>query len=181
MRRLRHTPDKLLHARRRQAAQMRVRGRLPRSVLFLCHGNICRSPFAAAAFSRALPHPLADNVEITSAGFILPGRGAPPEAIAAARRVGLELSAHRSAVFTADALRSADLIVVMSDEQAKSVERIVRPDSLGLIVLGDLDPLPITQRTIADPWNGDDTAFDDSYARIERCVGELVRLMLDGV
>ena len=46
-----------------------------------------------------------------------------------------------------------------------------------VIVLGDLDPEPIFSRTIVDPWAEDDTVYEESYDRIDRCVRELVRLM----
>jgi hypothetical protein len=45
------------------------------------------------------------------------------------------------------------------------------------VVLGDLDPLPIRQRTIQDPWGASDAVFEDSYSRIERCVRELARTL----
>jgi protein-tyrosine-phosphatase len=46
-----------------------------------------------------------------------------------------------------------------------------------IIVLGDLDPQPITQRTIVDPWEGPPEMFEDSYDRINRCVLELARII----
>ena len=83
---LRHTPDRLLHARRRREARTRLAARRRGSVLVICHGNICRSPFAAALLSRELaPY----GVPVASAGFIGAGRPAPPEALAAARAGGL--------------------------------------------------------------------------------------------
>ena len=51
---LRHTPDRLLHARRRREARTRLAARRRDSVLVICHGNICRSPFAAALLAREL-------------------------------------------------------------------------------------------------------------------------------
>src|SRR5438046_10580226 len=71
---LRNTPDRLLHARRRREARGRLAGRRPASVLVICHGNICRSPFAAALLARELaPH----GIPVTSAGFVGAGRRGP--------------------------------------------------------------------------------------------------------
>jgi protein-tyrosine-phosphatase len=95
--------------------------------------------------------------------------------MAAARR-GVDLLAHRSALVTHDALRSSDLIVVVSDQQARALHSRVRSDSV-LLVLGDLDPLPITQRTIPDPWNRDAAEFDACFDRIDRCVRQLVQTL----
>jgi len=89
------------------------------------------------------------------------------------------LSQHRSRVVTSEVLRDADLIVVMSAEQAQGIRTRVRLNPVPVLVLGDLDPFPVERRTILDPWNGSDAVFDESYARLSRCVGELVRLISD--
>src|SRR5712692_6549405 len=65
MARLRTAPVRLLHALRRRAAREALRERAPQSILVVCHGNICRSPFAAAVLRQALGP---DGVRIDSAG-----------------------------------------------------------------------------------------------------------------
>ncbi|HEY8832362.1 MAG TPA: hypothetical protein VIM21_07615 [Gemmatimonadaceae bacterium] len=177
----RHLPDSVLHARRRNAAQLEVRRLRPRSILFVCHANICRSPFAAAAFSRACPLQLSGHITVASAGFIGPDRSAPSRALAAGERFGVDISGHRSTRITSESLRSADLIVVMSAEQARGIRARLRSTPARVLVLGDLDPLPITRRTVSDPWGGSDSAFDASYSRIDRCVRELVGLILSTI
>jgi protein-tyrosine phosphatase len=164
-----------MHAGRRADARRRLRGTSPRTVLFLCHGNVCRSPFAAAVLARAVAS-LSDRIGVASAGFIGPTRPPPTEAVASASRFGIDLTQHRSQLITPEAIRTADLVVVMSATQAQNVIRSysVRQPPL---VLGDLDPDSIDTRTIVDPWGGPPELFDASYARIERCVGELVMLI----
>jgi protein-tyrosine phosphatase len=173
LRRLRRAPDGVLHAlrRRRSLEALRRRPR-PASVLVVCHGNICRSPFAAALLRRALG---GSGVRVNSAGFMGPGRPSPAEAVAAAARSGVDLSAHRSQLLTVDSARAADLIVVMDSAQRREIcDRFGRrePD---VLVLGDLDPQAIDGRTIRDPVNQPLAVFEESYARIERCVRELER------
>jgi protein-tyrosine phosphatase len=177
LRGLHHLPDALLHPRRRRAAHIQLRNLRPRSVLFICHGNICRSPFAAAAFARLNPRIGSRTITAASAGFIGPGRIPPAKALSAGLRRGLDISAHRSNVITQERLRSADLVVVMSAEQARTIRAQVRGVPGRVLVLGDLDPSPVTRRTIADPWGRSDFAFDVSYDRIDRCVRELVRII----
>lgn len=177
VRELRHLPDYLLHNRRRQAARLQLRNLKPRSILFVCHGNICRSPFAAAVFTRESAAVGSNRINVASAGFMGPERASPMKALAAGRRRGVDISAHRSSILAEDSLRSADLVVVMSVEQAHAVRARLGARSPRLLVLGDLDPSPITRRTIADPWGGSDFAFDASYERIDRCVRELVRII----
>jgi protein-tyrosine phosphatase len=124
-----------------------------------------------------MQHMQAGLFETSSAGFIGPNRKSPPEALASAQRSGIDLSDHRSRLVTADLVRGSALIVVMSAEQARRIGAGFGPSAPLLLVLGDLDPLPINGRTIFDPWRGTADVFDASYARIERCVRELVSLL----
>jgi protein-tyrosine phosphatase len=173
---LRQAPASRLHPRRRRAAQLELERLNPRSILFVCHGNICRSPFAAAAFLRSCAPEIASGISVASAGFIGPERSSPPSALIAAANFGVDLSAHRSALITSENLRAADLIVVMSEEQAHGIRARVAPSTF-VLVLGDLDPRPVNRRTILDPWGQPDAAFDESYDRIDRCVRELARII----
>lgn len=149
-----------------------ARSRGLRRVLFVCHGNICRSPYAAASFLRRLPPVFRANVQASSAGFIGPGRPSPGEALAVSRRRGIDLSAHMSRLIDAQALRDYDLVVVMDGRQAQDV-KATNPD-IGVVVLGDLDPQPITRRAIPDPFGRPEQVFDESYARIDRCLDTLI-------
>ncbi len=169
--RLLRAPARLLHPLRRRAARATLRGRAPRTIVVVCHGNICRSPLAAALLRRALG-PV--GVRVDSAGFIGPNRGAPRDGVMAAARRGVDLSDHRSRLLTADVAGAADLIVVMEPEQQRAVcERFGRWPR-DVIVLGDLDPASVERRTIRDPVEQGPEVFEASYARIERCVDALV-------
>jgi len=164
-------PARLLHPLRRRAARAVLRGRALRSIVVVCHGNICRSPFAAGLLARALGPA---GTVVASAGFVGPGRGAPAEGSIAAARRGIDLSAHRSQLLTPVLAAEAHLIVVMDARQQRTVcERFGRAPS-DVIVLGDLDPQAIVTRAIHDPVDQPLEAFEQSYARIERCVEALV-------
>jgi protein-tyrosine-phosphatase len=126
-------------------------------------------------FANALPPALAGAVSAASAGFIGPGRSPPPHALNAARSHGVDISSHRSVTISPESLSAADLVVVMSGAQQKGIASRVAPGAT-VLVLGDLDPLPIKHRTIPDPWDGPADAFEESYDRITRCVRELVRI-----
>ena len=170
-RRVRDSYEGLLHTRRRRAAGARLQRVAPvNSVLFICHGNICRSSYAEFAFRRQAGR--ADQLVVSSAGFVGPDRQPPSLALQAALRRGLDMRDHRSRLLTQPMLDEAEIIVVMSAEQAAIVQRRVRRDAV--VILGDLDPLPVTQRTIRDPWNGDADVFEASYARIDRCLPALM-------
>jgi len=168
-------PGRLLHRLRRRAARQALKDRAPRSILVLCHGNICRSPFAAALLLRALG-PL--GVRVDSAGFGRPNRAAPPEAVAAAARRGVDLADHRSRLLTPDLARWAELIVVMDPVQQRDVRERFGRASSDVVVLGDLDPAPLGgARAIRDPIGQGPDVFEASYARIERCVAGVVSVL----
>jgi protein-tyrosine-phosphatase len=173
--RLRGAPDRLLHALHRRRALAALRRRpAPAAVLVVCHGNICRSPFAAARLASWLAPA---GVRVGSAGFIRPNRACPPEAVTAAARRGVDLAAHRSHLLTADTARRADLIVVMDPAQGRAIRDCFGRPLRDILVLGDVDPAPLAARTIQDPVDQSLEVFDRSYARIERCVAELVGVL----
>ena len=173
LRGLRRVPSRVLHPLRRQRALRAVRGRhRPASVLVICHGNVCRSPFAAALLRPVFAR---HGVRVESAGFLSSGRPSPPAAVAVAAPYGVDLSTHRSALLTANRARAADLIIVMDPLQGREIcDRFGRAQR-DVLVLGDFDPEPAETRTIRDPMEQPLAVFEESYARIERCVRELAR------
>lgn len=177
--RIRRGLDAVAHPWRRRQALARLRTEAqPGVVLFVCHGNVCRSPFAEVVFRREINGVSAGVLDTTSAGFIGPDRGSPPEAIAAAARVGIDLTAHRSKMLSTELVRASSLVVVMSADQARAIRGRYAATNPQVVILGDLDPMPISERTIVDPWKLPDEVFDASYARIHRCVRVLAELMM---
>lgn len=176
-RRARDLPDRVLHPWRRQATtRLLARQPLPRAVLFVCHGNICRSPYAAAVARRLLRAGSA----VESAGFIGPGRSSPPEAVAVAAERGTDLTPHRSQLVTAEHLLNSDVVVVMDQEQRRRVLAMRPALADRVVLLGDLDPEPITGRAVPDPVDQPIDAFRSSYDRVDRCVRVLAALWREG-
>jgi protein-tyrosine-phosphatase len=167
------------HAARRRAALAAVSAApRPRSILVLCQGNLCRSPFAAALLRRQLEH--ADSaLPVVSAGYFKPNLPPPPDAIAAAAARGIDLADHRSQTVSLGLLDAADLVVIMNPDHAHAVRARRARAERRIVVLGDLDPLPIVAREIADPYGRGRAVFDDCYARIDRCVAQLLRALPD--
>ena len=168
-----HVSERILHPWRRRAALRRLeRAPRPRTLLFVCHANICRSPYAAAAARRWLPLP---SVTVMSAGFVGPDKRSPAEAVAIAAERGLDLATHRAQVIDMAQLRAADLVIVMDRQQRR---RLVsgRPALRHRVeLLGDLDPEPITRRAVLDPFRQPADVFRECYDRIDRCVAALAR------
>jgi len=133
-----------------------------RRVLFVCKGNICRSPFAEQ-YLRGLALP---GIEVDSAGhYPQDGRSSPAAAVAAAKEFGVELAEHRSHTLSAEQVRWADVILIFDEEHDRAVRRAF-PDAAGKIhYLGLLAQGWHIQ--IRDPMGRDTAAFMRGYRQIQ--------------
>jgi protein-tyrosine phosphatase len=152
---------------------------MPRSVLFLCHGNICRSPFAEAVFRKSLPESARGFASVSSAGFFGRGRPSPDGAVRVASHHDADLSSHRSRSVTGSLLRDADIVVVMDTRQRAAARRLAQGDVRTILLLGDVDPESIDTRTVRDPVEQPDDVFAQSYARIVRCVEAMASVLVE--
>jgi protein-tyrosine phosphatase len=78
-------------------------------VLFVCTGNQCRSPMAAAMLRS-----LVDGIEVGSAGFVSQGVAPPRPVARAMEAIGLDVSAHRSRLVTPRLVETSGLVVAMA-------------------------------------------------------------------
>jgi low molecular weight protein-tyrosine phosphatase len=90
------------------------------TLLFVCTGNLCRSPMAAAVARNVLAG-RTENVNVVSAGLLRTGEPATDEAVTVMRRRGLDLSGHRSRRVGDALVPPPDLIVGMARQHARSV------------------------------------------------------------
>ncbi len=172
-------PDRILHRYRRRLLlrTFQRRGR-PASVLVVCHGNICRSPFAAGLLTLMLPADLRGVIPVRSAGFVGAGRPSPRAAVEAAAERGVDLSRHRATVLTPALVRAAQVIVVMDAVQRREVCALYRRHPSAVALLGDLDPRGGETREIQDPLDRPAAVYRATYDRISRCVEQLVHAMV---
>ena len=99
-------------------------------VLFVCTGNTCRSPIAAA-IARKLLAARGDSAggpvlpEILSAGlWAAEGQAASPEAVEAARQMGAVIGQHRSRRVTGELISASDVVLCMTSQQAADLRRL---------------------------------------------------------
>jgi protein-tyrosine-phosphatase/predicted ATP-grasp superfamily ATP-dependent carboligase len=170
-------------ARRQAVLQLSNRAATAHSILFVCKGNICRSPFAAEYARRILP----ERIAVASAGYYPePLRRCPGEAVAAAARLGIDLSSHRSAVLDGGMIAGADLILVFDDENHERVlldfpeaaDRVFYVDTLG-DSLGE-PPGDGREFDIPDPWGGDAATFGRCYTSIRAALDRLMPALRSG-
>jgi protein-tyrosine-phosphatase/predicted ATP-grasp superfamily ATP-dependent carboligase len=139
-------------------------------VLFVCKGNICRSPFAAAIARQVLR----DGQEIMSAGFLEPGRRPPPEAIAAAAGWNVDIAAHRSRTVSPELVRASDAIFVFDDRNYGRMVARFPEARQRLHLLGALDAAgPLY---VPDPWGRE----PDAYAATCRRIAEALNAAVNG-
>ena len=149
-------------ARRRNALRARAQAALAggQRVLFVCHGNIARSPFAAAVAERAAR----DGQEVRSAGMVKPGRRSPADALAAAAAWDVDLDTHRSVVVSEELVRSSDAIFVFD---YRNYSQLVRrfPEARDRI-----HPFGALERDgslfVPDPWGRGAAVYEATYRRI---------------
>ena len=96
------------------------------AVLFVCSGNICRSPTAAALLTAGTTD-RGEAISAVSAGTLDLDQPSPTEVVAAAADLGADVSAHVSHRFARDDLTHADLILGMTREHVREVV-LAQPD-----------------------------------------------------
>ena len=105
-----------------------------RQLLVVCHGNMCRSPYAAARLAARLP---LDGWHVFSAGTdAVEGGPVTPQTLRVAAEFGVDLSAHRSRPVDLDQVRYSGLILTMSHLQAETIAQSERGASSRIRLLG---------------------------------------------
>ena len=146
------------------------------SVLFVCLGNICRSPLAEAAL-RAEAARIGLDVEVDSAGTGDWHVGGPPDrrAQAVARRHGIDISGYRARLVEPEDFRRFDQIVAL-DANNLAVLRRMAPDDTRARLSLLLDHVPgRAGEPVADPYQGSDEGFDVTWADVSAGAQGLAR------
>jgi protein-tyrosine phosphatase len=106
-------------------------------ILFVCTGNICRSPMAEALL-RGRADELGLDLTVRSAGSLFDGRGAERGARSAVSKLGLDLGPHRSRVYDAEMIAAADLVIAMEQRHVREISLLVPGAFRSTFTLPDL-------------------------------------------
>jgi protein-tyrosine-phosphatase/tRNA A37 threonylcarbamoyladenosine synthetase subunit TsaC/SUA5/YrdC len=147
-------------------------------ILFVCTGNTCRSPLAAALCKRRLADRLECSIEdLPHRGFVVASAGiaaiygepAAAEAVTVACELGAELNDHVSRPAAPDVLADADLIIGMTAGHLQAVEMLTGAHADVRLLCGDAD--------LADPIGGNLEVYQGCAGTIWQHLQKLVEYL----
>lgn len=148
-------------------------------MLFVCMGNICRSPMAALVLRQQLEQAGLDDVTVASAGTGGWHVGDPADrrAQAALRRRGYPID-HEAQQFRPEWFDAFDLVVAMDRDNQRDLRRLAPTRAKGDAVRLMLEFDPLAESVdVPDPYYGGADEFDGVLAQIESaCEGLLSQL-----
>jgi protein-tyrosine-phosphatase len=155
----------------RLVREFRSGKRTIKNVLFVCYGNICRSPFAATvARSRWQSRTLVASVGFHQTG----GRPSPQHVVDAAYALGVDLHGWKSTMVTPAHVSAADLIIVMDLANLDSLMKMF-PQAISRTILLGVCDLSVPFAEINDPYDLSPAATEQVFKQILCAIGCLIR------
>ncbi len=143
-------------------------------LVFVCAGNICRSPFGECLARRGGVPAISMGLHATT------GSVANPVAVRHAQSHGIDLQPHRATLFSADSLRESDLVIGFELWHLQALEHAVAGRRIQLRLLGGF--LGLGSYHIHDPYGLHEEYFASCFSTIKRATDALtskVKLRLD--
>ncbi len=138
-----------------------------RRLIYICHGNICRSAYADALTRIKYPN-------VTSYGLAATrGNVANAAAIKTAEKLGVDLKAHRAQPFSDYCVQSGDLLIAMEPGQARNVRKTVQNIPVTLLGLWAAPGTPY----LHDPYGLSTEYFSHCFQRIDSAVTAILTMM----
>ena len=140
----------------------------PLRVVFVCWGNICRSPMAERVAEKMAADEGLSGVEFTSAATSREELGAPIDerAETVLREHGYRVDGHKAHQITREEIENADLVVAMEDIHVTRMMGLA-PEARNVSLLTDYDPEAKPGSGVPDPWYGTADGFYDTLTAVE--------------
>ena len=147
-------------------------------IMFVCTGNICRSPLAHAVFAhKAAERGVADQYQLESSGLTAyhVGDNADPRMRRTAAQRGVNLD-HMARRFMPRDLEHYDLVLAMDQGHFSDMRRMAADDNerAKIRMFREFDPEARDGAEVPDPYYGGARGFDDVYDIVERTTETLL-------
>lgn len=149
----------------------------PKSILFVCKGNICRSPFAEQVARKIAFEQSIINIKFYSAGLkVYESLTSPVEVIIVAEKFGVKLNEHKSRGITRKLATSFDMIIAMEAWHIQQLRKYF-PDLKDKVYLLSLFNIrhyrkywSYKNNNILDPYGKPVEYYQECFKRIEECI-----------
>src|SRR5206468_12795792 len=151
-----------------------------KTILFVCTGNVCRSPMAEGLFRHAVKGRGDFCVLSAGVGAI---DGQPPSAYAvhALRELGIDISQQRSRMLTAELVSQADYIFGMTHGHVDAINLLYPQAVEKTFLLREFDDtLDIFEKDISDPIGGSYEVYLNCRDQIEQGIASILRFIQQG-
>jgi len=148
-----------------------------KTILFLCTGNVCRSPMAEGLFRHAVKG--RGEFRIVSAGIgAIDGDLPTHHSVQAMREIGIDISGQRSRALTSELIRSADLILGMTHSHTDTVALLYPKAAEKTFLLREFDEtLEPYEKDISDPIGSPYHIYVECRDQIEQGIVTLLKFM----
>ena len=148
-----------------------------KTILFICTGNICRSPMAEGLFRHAAGG--RGDFRVLSAGIgAANGQPPTPHAVAAMRELGIDISGHHSRMLTAGLAQQADYIFGMTYSHVDTIALLYPQVAEKTFLLREFDEtLEPFEKGISDPIGSSYEVYVDCRNQIKQGVASLLKFM----
>jgi glycine hydroxymethyltransferase len=148
-----------------------------KTVLFVCTGNVCRSPMAEGLFKQAVRGRGAYRVISAGVGAV-DGQRASDHAVTALRALGLDISNHRSRHLTADIVAQADYIFGMTHSHVDAIMLLYPQAAEKTFLLREFDEtLDAYENDISDPIGGSYEVYCNCRDQIEQGIASMLKFI----
>ncbi|MGO8764683.1 MAG: serine hydroxymethyltransferase [Limisphaerales bacterium] len=148
-----------------------------KTILFICTGNVCRSPMAEGLFRKAMGN--RGEFRIFSAGIgAIDGQPPTPHSVNAMKEIGIEISAQRSRALTSELVRQADYIFGMTHAHVDTIGLLYPAAAEKTFLLREFDDsLEQFEKDIPDPIGSPYDVYVHCREQIEQGINSLLKFM----